>query len=249
MATGTSSKLNTVGFHSDEPEEVTAYRSLSVLALISLVFGLASALSFGMPLLLGIPLFGIAISLLALHRIAASDGTLTGSWMAVVGLFLCIAFLIAPFSRDYVLRAVRVHEAQSIARTWLETLLAGHPEQAFRLTVDGNRAPPQPMPGEPPTKPQADPYQTFLGSPTVKAIQTAGANAEISAGEIREYTPQTYRNIVIRQVFTVKPTPTAKGTEVLLTIQRSQFPGESMSRWLIARIDDPSAAPNPAAAQ
>src|SRR3954447_6695871 len=162
MATGTSSKLQHVGFHSDEPEDATEYRSLSVLALISLVIGLASPLAFGMPLLLGIPLLGIGISLLALHRIAASGGTLTGSWMAVVGLFLCFVFVLAPFSRDYVLRTIRVHEAQSVGRKWLETLVAGQPDQAFHLTVDGNRAPPAPTPGEPETKPKANPYQTFL---------------------------------------------------------------------------------------
>jgi hypothetical protein len=253
MATGTSSKLGTVGFHSDEPEEVTQYRSLSVLALISLIFGLASPLAFGMPLLIGIPLFGIGISILALHRIATSDGALTGSWMAVAGLFLCIAFAIAPFSREYVVRAIRVHEAQSFAHKWLDTLVAGHPEQAFRLTVDGNRpqaapaSPQPPMPGE--QQPKTDYYQTFLGSPVIKALQAAGANAEITPGEVREYTPQTYRNIWVRQVFTVKPSPTAKGTDVLLTTQRSQFPGESMSRWLISRYEDPAAATTTPAAQ
>src|SRR5437868_3205852 len=138
MAIGVSSKLSSVGFHSDEPDEAAEYRSLSVLALTSLIFGLASPLSFGMPLLIVIPLFGIAVSILALHRITASDGTLTGNWMAIVGLFLCIAFVVAPFSRDFALRTIRVHEAQRFGHNWIETLAAGHPDQAFHLTVDGN---------------------------------------------------------------------------------------------------------------
>src|SRR4051812_34358136 len=209
MATGTTSKLKPVGFHSDEPEEVNEYRSLSVLALVSLIFGLAAPLAFGMPLLVGIPLFGIGISILALQRIATSDGTLTGRWMAAAGLFLCVAFAIAPFSRDYALRAIRLRDAQSFAQKWLETLIAGHTEQAFRLTFDGTRPPPSasaqpPMPGDPP--PKADYFKTFLESPVIKAIQAAAANAEIVPGEVREYTPQTYRNLWIRQVFTVKPT-------------------------------------------
>src|SRR5689334_11203022 len=174
MATGTSSNVSAARFHSDDSEEVAQYHSLSVLAIISLVFGLAAPLAFGMPLLVAIPLFGIAISILALHRIAASDGALTGSWMAVAGLFLCVACAVAPFTRDFIFRSIRIHEAQSLAQKWFELIVAGHPDQAFRLTVDGNRPPPAPatpatpgVPGEPP--PKTDYYQTFLSSPIIKA--------------------------------------------------------------------------------
>src|SRR4051794_40807962 len=108
MATGSPSKLSSAAFHSDDTDEAIQYRSVSALALVSLVFGLLSPLSFGMPLLIVIPLFGIGVSIVALRRIAASEGALTGSWAAIVGLFLCIAFALAPFSRDAVVRWTRV---------------------------------------------------------------------------------------------------------------------------------------------
>ena len=44
MATGTSPTVTSPAFHANDPEQTTDYRTLSVLAIISLVFGLAAPL-------------------------------------------------------------------------------------------------------------------------------------------------------------------------------------------------------------
>ncbi len=78
----------------------------------------------------------------------------------------------------------------------------------------------------------------------IKALQAAGANAEIRFRDTLEYQPTTYQYVTIRQQFFVgsaSAAPTSAGsqpTEFVLTIQRAKLPRESMSRWLVSRIDD-----------
>ncbi len=168
MATGTTSTVSAPVFHTDDPEQASGYRTLSVLAIISLIFGLASPLSLGGPLLKAIPLFGIAVSLLALRRIAISGGVLAGRWAALAGLMLCVAFAVIPFSRDVVERSIRTHQAEEFGRRWIDLLASGKLEQAFHLTVDGTRPAPKPEPGAPP--PKTTPYQDFLNQPIIKEL-------------------------------------------------------------------------------
>ena len=46
MATGTSRTVSAPVFHDNDAEQTTEYRTLSVLAILSLVIGLISALAF-----------------------------------------------------------------------------------------------------------------------------------------------------------------------------------------------------------
>src|SRR6476620_3954579 len=114
MATSTSTTTTpSPVFHGDDPEQTTEYRTLSVLAIISLVMGLAAPLAVAAPFLLAIPLFGIAVSLVALRRIAVSGGVLAGRWAATLGLVLCVASAVLPISHDMIQRAIRVHQAET----------------------------------------------------------------------------------------------------------------------------------------
>src|SRR5262245_45308902 len=84
-------------FHTDDVEALSDYRTLSVLALVSLVIGLASPLAFAAPLALAIPIIGIAVALVALHRISRSEGLLAGRWAAITGLALSVASIVAVY--------------------------------------------------------------------------------------------------------------------------------------------------------
>lgn len=239
MSTGTSSTVSAPAFHADDPEQTGDYRTLSVLAIISLVVGLAAPLALGSPLLMVIPLFGIALAILALRRIAVSGGALAGNWAAMAGLMLCVASANAPFSRDLVFRAIRLHEAKRIAQGWLEILTSGESERAFRLTIDGARPQPAPDPAAPP--PKTTPYKTFLDLPEIKALKSIGANAEIRFAGTVEYEPRTYRNITVKQRFDIRPPSGDQEMEVVITVQRAQITGESMSRWLVVRCETANA--------
>src|SRR5688572_8269686 len=76
--------------HAEDLDQVANYRSMSGLAIVSLLLGLLAPVCFAAPVFLAIPLFGTALSLFALRRIAASEGALAGKWAATAGLALCV---------------------------------------------------------------------------------------------------------------------------------------------------------------
>src|SRR4051794_32093172 len=180
MATSTTHTASAPVFHGDDPEQTTEYRTLSVLAIISLVMGLASPLAVAGPFLLAIPLFGIAVSLVALRRIDVSGGVLAGRWMATVGLVLCVASAILPVSHAMIQRAIRVHDAETFGRNWVAMVTSGNLKEAFHSTTDATRPIAPPDPGAPP---KAPPYDTFVNHPVIKALKAAGASADIRVRE------------------------------------------------------------------
>jgi hypothetical protein len=252
MATGTSITATSPVFHGDDPEQTTEYRTLSVLAIISLVIGLFAPLAIAGPFLLAIPFFGIAVSLVALRQIAVSGGVLAGRWAATAGLVLCIASAIMPASHDMIQRAIRIHQAEKFGRGWIALVTAGELKQAFHLTVDATRPPAPPQPNAPPPEPNAPPkpsaYDTFVANPIIKALQAAGPNADVRIREALAYQATSYRNISVRQLVAVTPapaSPSGSGSqpfEFVLSVQRATLSRESMSRWLITSYELPKAA-------
>jgi hypothetical protein len=244
MATSTSPAASSPVFHGDDPEQTTGYRTLSVLAIISLIMGLAAPLAIAGPFLLAIPLFGIAVSLVALRRIDVSGGVLAGRWMATLGLVLCVASAILPVSHDMIQRAIRVHQAETFGKNWIAMVTAGNLKEAFHSTLDATRSIAPPEPGAPP---KAPPYDTFVNQPVIKALQAAGEGADIRVRETIDYQPATYRSITVRQLYSVTPAAAAAGAssqpiEFVLTVQRGTIPRESMSRWMVASCAFPKIA-------
>jgi hypothetical protein len=67
------------------------YAAVSVLAVVGLVFAAFGGVALALPVagfLVVLPVAGLALSLIALIRIRRSKGTLTGHWIAVVGVAL-----------------------------------------------------------------------------------------------------------------------------------------------------------------
>jgi hypothetical protein len=241
MATGTSSPASSPAFHADDPEQETGYSTLSVPAIISLVLGLASPLCFGAPLLILIPIAGMAISVFALRRIATSGGALAGNWAAVTGLVLSTAMAVAPATRESVIRVMRTQQSETFATDWLNLMISGHTDAAFRLTADALRGAPPSDPSQK-VKP-ADPYDTFRALPLVKAISAAGADATIHFVSTVGYDMQSFQRVFVRQRFEITPAATksdAQPVDVTLTTQRTRLAKEGRSRWLIWSLDDGS---------
>jgi hypothetical protein len=224
-------------FHADDAEEVAGYHTLSGLAVVGLIFGLASPLCLAWPLLMGIPILGAVLSVVAVRRIEASDGALVGRWAAMVGLVLCVVSGTAAISRDRVTQMIRTGQADEFAHEWIGLLLGGEADKAFRLTVDGNRPERPPEPGMPP--PAHSPKELFLQDPTVTRLAAAGAASEVHAVETVAYEPQPQGQFMVQKVFHVEPqrsadTADAGAFDVLLTLQRSQLRGETQPRWLVS---------------
>jgi hypothetical protein len=235
-------------FHSDDVEHVANYRALSVLALLGLLLGIASPFSFLAKGFLLLPLCGFAVSLLALRRIALSDGRLAGRWAAITGLALCVTCGAAAITREAVYRHLRTSHAQKFATQWLALVAAHETDQAFKATYLGARPPAPPEPGMP-VSPKT-PYETFLSDPLIQQIMAAGKDAKIHYVNTLEFTPQTRQDVFVRQQFSIVPADGSAKTgstdpiEAYLTLQRSRFRGDPYSRWLVTRFE-PTAAPAP----
>jgi hypothetical protein len=242
--TATRTPTSEPAFHADDVELVPDYRTLSALAIVGLLFGLASVLCLASRLFLVVPLIGAALSLVAIRRIAASEGLLAGRGAAATGLALCVAFGLAAISRDAVTRHLRTRQAREFGRQWISALLSGDTNKAFRQTVDAMR--PAPAPPEPgmPEPPRANPYEEFRKHPLVHALAIVGTDAQIESLRTLRYELQARKQFVIEQQFSIAPSEAATDTDpnlrpvnAKLTLQRSSLRGERASRWLVAAYE------------
>jgi hypothetical protein len=217
---------------------------MSGLAIVSLLFGLLSPVCFAAPVFLAIPLFGMALSVFALRRIADSEGALAGRWAAATGLALCVASAAATLSHAQVTRFLHARQAKQLGLEWIRLLVAGKTEEAFSLTVQSTRqASPEPMAnlmGGGSTEP---PYERFVKNPLVQALTSAGEDADVQFFGTLEYEPMPRHECVVQQQFNVTPSSTSASgatnppVEAALNLQFSKFSGESHLRWLVLGYD------------
>jgi hypothetical protein len=248
METTSQSATRTPTFHSDDVESLGNYRMLSVLALVSLVIGLASPLAFAAPLARAIPLIGIGIALIALRRLAVSGGVLAGRWAAMTGLALSVVSLLAVLSYNQVLEHLQVRQAEEFGKQWLATLQSGDTKRAFRLTSQGTQ-PPRP-PDEPGMAAQKNPYDEFLANPVIERLTQSGASGQIQLESTYSYDLGRGGGCWVGQRFAVSA-DSAKSNKsqssqgpihVDLKLQRGRLPGEGWSRWLVVSYQDADSA-------
>ncbi len=240
MASGVSSSAASSAFNAGDADQAVEYRSLSIVALLGLVLGVLSPLYFGAALLMLIPIAGIVVSIFALYRIGKSDGALAGRWAAYCGLFLSAAMLAAPNARDYVIGTMRLQQAEKFGTEWLEMVTAGRTKEAFRLTNSSTAAAAPSLPGE--KAPAADPYDTFVARPIVKALTAAGAEATTRLLSTEGIDRQTFPRVFVNQLFEVVPGAKAGGppVKVRLITERTRVAKEGRSRWIVWAVEDGS---------
>jgi hypothetical protein len=129
------------------------YQSLSPLAALALVLGLASPAALIAPILLIVPAAAIGAGLLALAKIRNSDGVLSGAAFARWGIALGLACAAAALVRGPVRDALLRRQMASAASQWF-TLLAGQQiEESLQLlggAATQSLGPPAPAPGNDP---------------------------------------------------------------------------------------------------
>jgi hypothetical protein len=194
-------------------------------------------------------LVGAALAIIALRRIAVSDGALTGQGVALTALALCLASAAASISHDRVTRHLRSNQAEELARHWIELLLAGRTQAAFELTVSGTRPPAPPGPGEP--TPKETPIEAFTKAPIVQALVAAGPDSTFRFERTLSYSPLSTGQVVIEQEYSVNPGASANSQppspiRVALNLQRSRLAGEENLHWLVLSFRDANAPTEPA---
>jgi hypothetical protein len=244
----TTAPAHSPAFHSDDQPEVSEYRTISALAIVALVFGLAAPFCFWAPFLMVIPLVGAGLAIVALRRIDESGGTLMGRGVALSVLALSLASATASISHDRVTRHLRSNQAEVLARQWINLLLNGRTQVAFGLTVDGARPPAPPAPGEPP--PKESPLQRFTKDPVVTALVAAGPDSTIRFERTSSYTPLSSHQVVVEQEYSVAPAAVhgsqpSQPVGVVLDLQRSHLAGEKSLHWLVLSFRGSNTPANP----
>jgi hypothetical protein len=117
----------------DDGAEVPEFRSLSPLAALSLVLGLASPVALVTPLMVIVPVAAVLFGLLALVKIRSSAGALAGDGLARWGIALALAAIAASLVRAPVRDALLRKQARVAAGDWLELMAAQRYDDARLL--------------------------------------------------------------------------------------------------------------------
>jgi len=115
--------------------EAAAYRPLSVMAVVALLFGLLSFTALLTPMLWAVAFLGIIVSIAAWIQIHRFDPPLTGRTAALIGLILCLFSSAAAPSQWYVHRVLLVQEAQRVAQLFFDFLKQDQPHKAHQLSL------------------------------------------------------------------------------------------------------------------
>ena len=214
----------------DRTEALGNYRSLSVLALLALAMGLLAPLAFSAPLLLAVPVLGVAVALLSLGKIAASDGQMIGRKAALVGLTLSVVCLAGALTRDWMALRLVGRQAQVAGLQWINLLLANRPQAALAMTPEGQPRPPAPSSPMGPSEPEESPFELFVAEPLVQALTELGEGAEAEfLAQSACVRVDAYRHLVEQQ-FAV--TSGGQTIVVNLGLERRRV-RDAAPRWLI----------------
>ncbi|MGD9635672.1 MAG: hypothetical protein AB7G28_05705 [Pirellulales bacterium] len=233
-------------------DEESNYRTPSVLAIVSLILGLAAPLALFAPLVLLIPIAGALVALMAIRQIIASDGALFGRAAANIGLALSIAAIAAAFARTALTEQFLSRQARATADQWFDLLRAGDVQQAYDLTVGSRQAPPKAPPGshEAETEPQVSPIETFRADPVVHFLLEHAQGKPVAYVRDEVVDPAAIFNARVQQLYEVTvPTEGSNSptTSIELILQRTRGIGVSPNEWLVAAYssrDLPPAAAN-----
>jgi hypothetical protein len=119
----------------DAPPTIDEYRSVSPLAVMALLAGVASAAALAHPLLAVVPLVAIVLAILALRAVAATPRQVAGNGLAVVGLCLATLFLGWGLASHFYHQATIRRQAREFADDWLTILATGDAQRAHQLHV------------------------------------------------------------------------------------------------------------------
>ncbi|HEY1598775.1 MAG TPA: hypothetical protein VGG64_04190 [Pirellulales bacterium] len=158
------------------------YRAISVLALFALVLAVASVLAFAHPALWVMPLASVAVSLMALRRIAENPHRMLGRGIAIVSLLLALLLGAAAISRSAVSIARTRQEARLITDAWFDAVLHSRLETALELMQEtGSR---QSAGDDVVAHYRDDPkaaaaLRSFAAMPLVRALRTVDGSATV----------------------------------------------------------------------
>ncbi len=116
--------------------ELPAYRAISPAAIVSLVLGLVSGLSFANQYFLIASIAAVVLGVLATRKIERFNDVLTGVGYARAGIALGLIFGLASFTTEFMSDFLYRREAAKFARQYVEALKRGQLEDVLALELD-----------------------------------------------------------------------------------------------------------------
>lgn len=192
------SKISPARMHPEADADVIEYRPVSMLAVLTIALGLASALALAGPVLLFIPGACVLVGLLAWRSIARSEGTLVGRNVILWGLAFAAFFTAMSVGRILTQRALVVRDARQICDTFISLLLSNQPEKAHQLQyLEHLRQPTGTALWShyQTTSNDHDALRRFVDAPLVHALLSLGKKADVryyATEDIAEGSGRTY---------------------------------------------------------
>lgn len=239
--TDLGAKADAIGGDVD-PTTAPEYQSLSPLAALALILGLLSPAALAAPLLLVIPAAAIGVGVLALAKIRASDGALTGVGVARWGIAVAVACALAPLVRDPLRNALMERQTTEVARQWLTMLAEGRVEDCRALLSGqaiGSLAPHADKPGAEPPAPEVvetivlDKLRSDALSRRLAEFQTP---LTVDTDPTNDATPVfDGARTMATGVFVVRPAGDGDSCRVQLNFIRAEFYENEGRPWRIER--------------
>ena len=230
-------------------EEATRYRAVSSLAVAGLLIGLLAPLAMWTAVLWPVPLVAMAVSGLALRRIAIRWPELVGRPAAWAGLLLGTTFLVAAPVDDYLYRYYVRQQARQFAEIWIAAVRNAkeHHEDVYKahhLMLDPRQRHPLESDLSVYYRQNEKLQRTlnvFRHEPTMRTLFALGPAAEFrfyeTANEGPDFAQLTYA-VTYPDEEKEPKTRTAKKTFfITLLIQRSVDTGSGRTNWTLLHVD------------
>lgn len=220
---------NTTG---DDQAVVATYRPVCGLAIVALLLGLASPLAILSSLLWVLPLLGVFFSLVALRKIATSDGTLAGRPLALIGLAVAVATGGMVATRQVVQNRLVGVQATPWGVEWSTLILEGKVEEALELTYEaGNRRSADRLATYYEENPTAqEKLASFRETEVVSLLTDAPEGSTIEAIAVEQVRSRAGGGFIVYQAFRIE-SPEGESREFTLELHKSPARGTIPGAW------------------
>jgi len=235
-----SGDLTELDASADGLADVDSYRAVSPWAVLTLLFGVASALAFVHPLLALIPLLALFSAAVALRQIRHYWPTYIGRWAALLGLWLAVLVLVAVPTRWLVWHVMVEDEAIRFGDQFMQLVADGKPIEAHQLSLPNNlRLPTDDSMLEIYRSDPAriDGVRSFSADRPLRILLALGERADVRLYEVESVvTNGTSAAVSLLYAITFDDQGTRRTFFERLILLRESRPNDSRSGWKVHQV-------------
>ncbi|MCO6455013.1 MAG: DUF4190 domain-containing protein [Pirellulaceae bacterium] len=211
------------------------YRSMSGLAIATLVLGLVSFLALFFSIFWLIPLAAMACGILAVRQIATHPDQLAGRRLALAGISLALLFLAWGVTQAKLRRLVLVGHARPYVDDWLNRVREGRLQEAHQMFLEpGERQPPATdlahFYAEQPEATRR--LKAMFDQMPQKALVAHGADGKLSFDKVESiYRDDGYDYVVLRYRFQYTENGQPREVRPRIVLRRMLNPHDNVAVW------------------